>query len=106
MPRPYFQDKIEKTWYNDKKQQRRCGMAELYGSVRFIRGIGEQRAKSLEKLGIFTLYDLVSYFPRAYEDRTRLVTIDKLEPDVPACFKAMVMNTPRTSRLQAGCPEG
>ncbi len=45
----------------DKK--RVMGMEELSGGIRFIKGIGEQRARALEKLGIFTLYDLVSYFP-------------------------------------------
>ena len=44
-------------------------MPELSTSVRYIKGIGEQRAKSLEKLRIFTLRDLISYFPRDYEDR-------------------------------------
>ena len=41
-------------------------MAELNTDVRMIRGIGEQRAKALGKLGIFTLRDLISWFPRKY----------------------------------------
>ena len=45
-------------------------MAELSTNVRYIKGIGETRAKALEKLGITTLRDLISYFPRSYEDRT------------------------------------
>ena len=39
-------------------------MADLSTDVRTIKGIGEQRAKSLEKLGIRTLRDLISWFPR------------------------------------------
>ena len=35
-------------------------MANLTTNVRFIKGIGEQRAKSLEKLGICTLRDLLA----------------------------------------------
>ena len=38
-------------------------MAELSTNVRYIKGIGETRAKALEKLGITTLRDLISYFP-------------------------------------------
>ena len=36
--------------------------------IRYLKGVGEARAKTLNKLGIHTLHDLVSYFPRAYED--------------------------------------
>lgn len=39
-------------------------MADLNTDVRYIKGIGEQRAKALGKLGIATLRDLISYFPR------------------------------------------
>ncbi|MBP3305484.1 MAG: ATP-dependent DNA helicase RecG, partial [Oscillospiraceae bacterium] len=46
--------------------------------------------------------DLICHFPRGYEDRTKLVTIDALEADKPACFRAMVMNTPRTSHIRKG----
>ena len=41
-------------------------MAELNTDVRFVRGVGEARAKSLAKLGITDLKSLISYFPRAY----------------------------------------
>ena len=39
-------------------------MAELNTDVRFVRGVGEARAKSLAKLGITDLKSLISYFPR------------------------------------------
>ena len=45
-------------------------MVDLQTDIRFIKGIGESRAKSLAKLEIHTLRDLISYFPRSYEDRT------------------------------------
>ena len=32
-------------------------------------GVGEVRAKKLEKLGLVRCADLISYFPRDYEDR-------------------------------------
>ena len=38
-------------------------MADLKTDVRFIKGIGEQRAKALGKLGIRTLRDLGSCSP-------------------------------------------
>ena len=77
-------------------------MAKLSDPVTMLKGVGEVRAKQLAQLNIFTLRDLICHFPRGYEDRTKLVPIEKLEPDVPACFRAMVMNPPRTSHIRKG----
>jgi len=77
-------------------------MARLSDPVTILKGVGPTKAKQFAALNIFTLGDLICHFPRGYEDRTRLVNIEKLEPDVPACFKAMVMNTPRTSHIRKG----
>ena len=77
-------------------------MARLSDPITILKGIGPARAKQFENLNIFTLEDLICHFPRGYEDRTKLVTIDKLQVDLPACFKAMVMNTPRTAHVRKG----
>ena len=77
-------------------------MAKLTDPVTILKGVGPTKAKQFAALNIFTLEDLICHFPRAYEDRTRLVPIEKLEVDVPACFKAMVMNTPRTNHIRKG----
>ena len=77
-------------------------MARLSDPITILRGIGPAKAKQFENLNIFTLRDLICHFPRGYEDRTKLVSIESLQPDVPACFKAMVMNTPRTSHIRKG----
>ena len=77
-------------------------MAKLSDPITILKGVGPAKAKQFANLNIFTLRDLICHFPRGYEDRTKLVPIEKLEPDVPACFKAMVMNTPRTSHIRKG----
>ena len=77
-------------------------MAELNTDVRYIKGIGEQRAKALGKLGIRTLQDLVSYFPRRYEDRTQTKSIAELEPGETAGVAAMVAAAPTVSRVRQG----
>ncbi len=77
-------------------------MAKLTDPVTILKGVGPTRAKQLAGLGIFTLEDLICHFPRAYEDRTRLVTISQLEPDTPACFRAMVMSSPRCTHIRKG----
>ena len=77
-------------------------VARLSDPITILKGVGPTKAKQFAQLNIFTLEDLICHFPRGYEDRSRLVTIDKLEPDKPACFKAMVMNTPRTAHIRKG----
>ena len=53
-------------------------MSELHTDIRYVKGVGEARAKSLAKLGITDLRSLLSYFPRAYEDRRAYKHIDEL----------------------------
>ena len=77
-------------------------MAKLSDPITILKGVGAAKAKQFANLNIFTLRDLICHFPRGYEDRTKLVTIDKLEADTPACFRAMVMNSPRTSHIRKG----
>lgn len=75
---------------------------DLFSPVTALAGIGAQRARQLEKLGIRTLYDLLAYFPRAYEDRTAFVSIHALAPGTPACFRAMVVSQPHTAHVRRG----
>ena len=77
-------------------------MARLSDPVTVLKGIGPTKTKQFAQLNIRTLEDLICHFPRGYQDRTKLVPINRLEPDVPACFKAMVMNTPKTSHIRKG----
>ena len=77
-------------------------MADLNTDVRYIKGIGEQRAKALGKLGIATLRDLISYFPRAYDDRTQLRRIADLVPGETAGVAAMVASPPTISHIRRG----
>ena len=77
-------------------------MARLTDPITILKGIGPTMAKRFAALNIYTLGDLICHFPRGYEDRTKLLPIEKMEVDVPACFKAMVMNTPRTAHIRKG----
>ena len=81
-------------------------MADLNTDVRYIKGIGEQRAKALGKLGIATLRDLISYFPRAYDDRTQLRRIADLAPGEAAGVAAMVVGRVQHVTLSPDCAQG
>ena len=77
-------------------------MADLQTDVRYIKGIGEARAKALSKLGITTLQDLIGYFPRRYEDRTMTRSIRELEIGETVCVRAMIAQDPTANRISGG----
>ena len=43
---------------------------DLNKKVQFVKGVGPNRVKLLNKLNIYTLKDLITYFPRNHEDRS------------------------------------
>ena len=50
----------------------------LVQPVASLTGIGPQSAKRLEKLGIYTVQDLIFHLPHRYEDRTKIYPISSL----------------------------
>ena len=77
-------------------------MATLNTDIRYIKGVGEARAKSLAKLGITDLRSLLSYFPRAYDDRRAYKKIADLIPGENACACAVIAGEPKLSRIRKG----
>lgn len=61
---------------------------EWEDSISRLKGVGEQREKKLNKLGIYTIEDLLTHYPRDYKDRSRLSKIIELQMDVENTFIA------------------
>lgn len=72
-------------------------MMDLNKDIQYIKGIGPKKAYKLNKLGIFTLKDLLFYFPRQYEDRNNLKKIIQLENEDKATIKAIIVGINTTS---------
>ena len=70
--------------------------------IRSVRGIGEKRAQALNKLGVFSLFDLISYFPRRYEDRSSIRPIALVQDGEAVCITAVIADEPRLSRIRRG----
>ena len=70
--------------------------------IRHIKGIGEKRAQALNKLGVFSLFDLISFFPRRYEDRSLIKPIALVQNGEAVCISAVVAEEPRLSRIRRG----
>lgn len=65
-------------------------MNNLNKEIQFVKGIGPKRADKLNKLEIFTLKDLIYYFPRQYEDRSNIKKISRLENDEKVSIKGII----------------
>ncbi|MBQ1264586.1 MAG: ATP-dependent DNA helicase RecG, partial [Oscillospiraceae bacterium] len=74
----------------------------IHSPVTVLSGVSSVRQKQFERLGVHTLGDLLSFFPRAYEDRTKTVSIRDLSDTEPACFEAMVVSSAKISRIRKG----
>lgn len=77
-------------------------MNALHNPIRYVRGIGEKRAKLLEKLGIATLEDALQCYPRSYEDRTQITPIAFLRDGEKQCVHAVVGSAPVTAHIRKG----
>ena len=63
-----------------------------------LKGVGEQREKKLHKLGIVTVADLLTHYPREYKDRSELLKIADLPMDMPVTFLAQIKEEGQNSR--------
>ena len=77
-------------------------MADLQTDIRYIKGVGEKKALAFHKLGVYTLRDLVSCFPRRYEDRSQYKPIALTQDGESVCICAFVANTPQLTRVRRG----
>ena len=49
---------------------------KLSDSIKALKGVGQKRAELLEKFGIFTIDDLIHFYPRTYEYRGKICKIE------------------------------
>ncbi len=80
-------------------------MGKLSASIRSVRGIGPKKAAILERLGIHTLQDALLFYPREYEDRTKIIPIGQLSPTdahEKCCICAVIGTAPQHSHIRQG----
>lgn len=77
-------------------------MIDLDKEIRFIKGVGPARAELLCKLGLRTLEDVLTYFPRTYEDRGKYKSVAEFVNDENVTFKALVTSKVSETRIRKG----
>ncbi len=65
-------------------------MLNFSSDIKYLKGVGEARAKLFRRLGVADIGSLVRLFPRAYEDWSKVTTILGAVPGEQCCIKAMV----------------
>ena len=70
--------------------------------IRFVKGVGEKRALAFNRLGVNTLADLLAFYPRAYEDRTRIYRVRELIPGEFCSFAATVIEPVQVAYIRTG----
>ncbi len=63
----------------------------LQQSVQFLKGVGPKRSEILGRLGIHTIHDTLSYFPRDYKDRTRIQKISEARIGAEITIQAKIL---------------
>ena len=76
-------------------------MLNLEKDVKYVKGVGPNRVKLLNNLGIYTLEDLITYFPREHEDRSKPKKISEIQDGEEVLIEVIIvtkMSEIRTAR--------
>jgi len=75
---------------------------ELNTDIKYLKGVGEKRARLLAKLGVLNVNALLRFYPRAYEDWSQITPIAKTPFGEPCCIKAIVDHKPSAHMVRKG----
>ena len=65
-----------------------------------IKGIGEKRAELFAKLGVTNTEELLRYFPRGYEDRTKIISLADAPIGENICIRARAFSAVKETRIR------
>ena len=75
---------------------------QTHTDIRYLKGVGEKRAAQLAKLGIFTVDDLLGFYPRDYVDYSRPYPVASAPYDVKCVVRATVYGKGALTRIRGG----
>lgn len=77
-------------------------MIDKNTNIQYLKGVGEKRAKILNKLGIFTVGDLLRFYPRDYTDWSKITSITAAPFEGNCCIRAVVNHKPGGAKIRKG----
>jgi ATP-dependent DNA helicase RecG len=70
--------------------------------VKYIKGVGEARAMAFRSVGVSTVGELLRFYPRAYEDWSKILPISQCLIGENVCIKGTVMFPVKNERVRGG----
>ena len=67
-----------------------------------LSGIGSKRAELFHKLGVYSVGQLLNYYPRDYEDWSDITEISDVEDNTTVCIRAVVGSVFKTGYTKSG----
>ena len=63
---------------------------ELDQDIQYLKGIGPKKAQLLKKLGISRIFDMLTHYPRGYEDQSSITPIGELKPGEKSTISGVI----------------
>ena len=70
--------------------------------IKYIKGVGEARAMAFRSIGVSTVGELLRFYPRAYEDWSKILPISQCLIGENVCIKGTVMFPVKNERVRGG----
>ena len=70
--------------------------------IKYIKGIGESRATAFRSVGVSNVGELLRFYPRAYEDWSKIIPISQCISGENVCIKGVVMFPVKNERVRGG----
>lgn len=70
--------------------------------IKYIKGVGETRAEGFRSLGVSTVGELLRFYPRTYEDWSKILPISQCVIGENVCIKGTVMFPVKNERVRGG----
>ncbi|MCQ2482336.1 MAG: ATP-dependent DNA helicase RecG [Clostridia bacterium] len=77
---------------------------KLDSPVNLLYGIGPEAERKLNSLGVFTIYDLITYLPWRYNDWSEIVQLGNYSDNTDISFIAVIATEPRRAGFKRTSP--
>ena len=81
---------VRKGYTLDRDQKREDLNKEILSPVKSLKGVGEVIASRLQKKGVGTVYDLLYFLPRSYQDRRKIIPIHRIKSGETALIRGRI----------------
>lgn len=77
-------------------------LEQLKKTIQYVKGVGPKKAALLNRMNIFTIQDIMFNYPREYEKRKKLSTIDKIKINGKYLIKIKVISSIEQKNIRKG----